>query len=293
MKISTTTRYLHTKGFSKAVLLFCSLLSVSSVQVLSQDLYDLEHSRKYAEYLYSGRQYGLAAEEYERLAFLQPSNTGFRLNLVKSYRLSGNLKSGLARLSQFYGNEIDTMPVQFASEYIKMSLLEDSVNLAETFLERNKTITGRDRNIYGTCVYLLKGDYLKASTLITEFPVNDPLYPAELRSISAHASGMRFKKPFVAGALSAVIPGTGKFYTKNWGDGIFAMVFVFGNAWQAYRGFHEHGSKSALGWTFASLSASFYIGNVFGSVKAARRYNKNLTNDVENKVFDFIHSDSF
>ena len=71
------------------------------------------------------------------------------------------------------------------------------------------------------------------------------------------------------------------------------MLFVAANAWQAYRGFNEHGIKSTYGWTFASLSASFYIGNIFGAVKAAKRYNKNKRNEIDNQVFDFVRSDNF
>ena len=103
----------------------------------------------------------------------------------------------------------------------------------------------------------------------------------------------KFKNPFIAGSFSALIPGTGKFYTGNWGDGVFSMLFIAGNVWQAYRGFNEHGIKSGYGWAFASLSASFYVGNIFGAVKAAKRYNKTRKNDIDNQIFEFVRSDSF
>ena len=97
----------------------------------------------------------------------------------------------------------------------------------------------------------------------------------------------------MAAGFSAIIPGTGKFYTRNWSDGLFSMLFIAGNAWQAYRGFNAHGIKSGYGWAFASLSASFYIGNIIGGAKAAKRYNKNKRNEVDNQVFEFVRSDSF
>ena len=41
------------------------------------------------------------------------------------------------------------------------------------------------------------------------------------------------------------------------------------------------------------LSASFYIGNIFGAVKAARRYNNSKRNEIENQIYEYVRSDSF
>jgi hypothetical protein len=180
-----------------------------------------------------------------------------------------------------------------AKEYLKLQLLSDSLSVAENFLKQNSRISPEDRLVYQSCELLLSSNYSKASLLAKESKGRNPAFPSGIVNLTDKASKIKFKSPFIAGGFSAVIPGTGKYYTKNWADGFFSLLFVAGNAWQSYRGFKEHGIKSGYGWAFASLSASFYIGNIFGSVKAAKRYNKIITNEIDNQVFEFVRSDSF
>jgi hypothetical protein len=180
-----------------------------------------------------------------------------------------------------------------AAEFVKLQMLTDSLSIAEKFLQQNSRLSPEDRLVYQSFNLLLRGDYTKASLFAKESKGRNPAFPSGILNLTDKASKLKFKSPFLAGGFSAIIPGTGKFYTKNWADGFFSMLFVAGNAWQSYRGFKEHGIKSGFGWAFAGLSASFYVGNIFGAVKAAKRYNKNKRNEIDNQVFDFVRSDSF
>jgi hypothetical protein len=288
-----TIRYHQISSSHRAGSYLLFFMLVLPFYCYSQDLYDMENSKKYAEYLYSGRQYKLAAEEYERLVFFDSNNINFKLRLVKSYRLTGDLRSGISHMNSFYGNSNFNMPEPMAIEFVKLQLLSDSLKVVNDFLSRNNTMSLQSKAIYQSCDLLLKGDYKTADLLVKTSVVSNPSFPGSLISLSEAAAKTKFKSPFVAAGFSAIIPGTGKFYTKNWADGIFSILFVAGNAWQSYRGFKEHGIKSAYGWAFGTLSASFYIGNIFGSAKAARRYNLLKRNEIENKTFEIVRSDSF
>lgn len=288
-----TIKFPKTNRVLQVLLISFIIVGLPPPLCLSQDLYNKEHSQQYAEYLSISQQYTLAAEEYERLVYFDTSNVVFKYKLVKSYRLSGDLKSGIKRIYSFYGNSLDTMPQMLATEFVKLQLLTDSLSVAENFIQRKNNLTLENNTVFQSCNLLLSGEYNQASLLVKEAASKNPAFPAGIIKLTDKAAMVKFKSPFIAAGLSAIIPGTGKFYTKNWADGVFAMLFVGGNAWQAYRGFHEHGLKSGYGWAFASLSASFYIGNVFGAVKAARRYNKNKRNEINNKVFEFVRADSF
>jgi len=288
-----TIKFLKTSRVLQVLLISFIIVGLHPPLCLSQDLYNKEHSQQYAEYLSISQQYTLATEEYERLVYFDSSNVGFKYKLVKSYRLSGDLKSGIKRVYSFYGNSLDTMPQMLATEFVKLQLLTDSLSVVEKFLQQNSRLSPEDKLVYQSCNLLLSDDYTKASLLVKEAASKNPAFPAGIIKLTDKAGKVKFKSPFIAAGFSAIIPGTGKFYTKNWADGFFAMLFVGGNAWQAYRGFHEHGLKSGYGWAFASLSASFYIGNVFGAVKAAKRYNKNKRNEIDNQVFEFVRADRF
>ncbi len=259
----------------------------------SQNLYDQQHSQKFAEYLSSSHQYTLAAEEYERLTYFDKSNLGYKYNLLKNYRLSGDLKSGINRVYSFYGRSPDTLPPVIVKEFLKLQLLSDSLTVVSNITSHNNLLSNEDKKVFQCFSLLLSGDYMSAGTLAKGAVETYPSFPPGVYKLATQANSIRFKSTFIAGSFSAIIPGTGKFYTKNWADGVFSMLFVAGSAWQAYRGFHENGSKSAYGWTFASISTSFYIGNIFGSVKAARKYNKDRKNEIKNHIFEFVNSDSY
>ncbi len=293
MAIYTTIKFLKTNRIPLIAIINFLLLGSHPFSCFSQDLYDLQHSQKYAEYLAFSRQYKLAAEEYERLVFFNENNLSFKYNLIKSYRLSGDLSKGIKRVYSFYGSLPDTMPSVLAKEFLKLQLLTDSLAVVESFINRGNTLSAEDKTIFRCYNFLLKGDYKQASLLAKDAAAAYSEFPSDINKLTHTANNIKFKSPLIAGSFSAVIPGTGKFYTKNWADGLISMLFVAGSAWQAYRGFSEHGSKSAYGWTFATISASFYIGNIFGSVKAAGRYNKNKKNEIDNQIFRFVNSDSF
>jgi hypothetical protein len=293
VRIPTIIKFLQTDQALLIIVINLLLFGSIPSACYSQDLYNEVHSQKYAEYLYSSNQYTLAAEEYERLVFFDKNNVSFKYNLIKSYRLSGDLNSGIRRIFAFYGSSPDTMPPVLAEEFIKLQLLKDSLAVAGKFLEGKNKLSTEEKTVFLCYRLLLNGDYNSAGILAKDAASTFYSFPTSVIKLTQKASALKFKSPFIAGSLSTIIPGTGKFYTKNWADGIFSMIFVAGNAWQAYRGFNEHGIKSGYGWTFATLSASFYVGNVFGSVKAARWYNKNIKNEIDNKIFESIHSDSF
>jgi hypothetical protein len=293
VKIFMTIKFLQINWISRIVIINLLFFALPPFFCNSQDLYNLEQSEKYADYLFSSRQHILAAEEYERLIYFDENNITFRYRLIKSYRLSGDLISGIDRIYSFYGNSLNTMPQSLATEYLKLQVLSDSLTNAEEFIQQNITISKESKAVFQTCYLLLDGKYNEANLYARKAANENIPVPSSIVLLTERGAQIKFKSPLLAGSFSAIIPGSGKFYTKNWSDGVFSMLFVASNAFQAYRGFHEHGIKSAYGWTFAGLSASFYIGNIFGSVKAAKRYNIFKKNEIDNQILEFIISDSF
>ena len=287
-----TLKYLQTKNFYRIIISFI-FLALYPTFCYTQNLYDREHSQKYAEYLFSSRQHTLAAEEFERLVYFDRNNISFKYYLVKSYRLSGDLNSGINRIYSFYGSSLDTMPQIMATEFVKLELLSDSLSTVRIFIQQKSRLSQENKTVVQSCDLLLNGDYKQANILAEDASGKNHDFPRDIKILSEKAARIKFKSPVIAAGFSAIIPGTGKFYTKNWTDGVVSMLFVVANGWQAYRGFNDRGVKSGYGWTFASLSASFYIGNIFGAVKAAKRYNKNKKNEIDNQVFDFVRSDNF
>ncbi len=271
----------------KYVKLIILILGVS-LSTQGQNLYDLDHSRAYADFLYQSQQFKLASMEYERLVFMDSANTQFKYRLISSFRNSNQISQGLSRIQGWYPTNIPDTTIY--REYVKLKLLDSRFTHLRLSLNNNAPLSLGERNYYELSSLMLHGKWQTANEFILE--ANDKSWPgfSELSNIHSIQKGIKYKKPGIALALSAVIPGMGKVYSKDWKDGLISFLFVATNAYQSYRGFSKNGIKSAYGWIFGSLALGFYGGNLFGSWKSVKEYNQRsediIYHDVQNSVFD-------
>lgn len=291
VKINIRSEFLKVINNYKFVLLFLFILI--KINLYSQNLYDLDHSAKYASFLYSTNQFKLAAEEYERLVFLDTANTEFKIKLISSYRKSNNLKRGIERIHQIKGGDIYNMNNSLSYEYLALLMRSDSLSGVDDFLKKNVTLSEKKKSVVYACNLLLYGSFRNAGRFIGSEKNDSDKFPVELVGIVSSAKREKFKSPFLAASLSTVIPGTGKVYTGDYLDGLISLLFVAGNTWQSYQGFKKNGIKSASGWIFGGIAAGFYIGNIHGSAKAAKRYNKRKIDETRIQVYDFLDNYNF
>jgi len=256
----------------------------------SQDLYDLQNSKNFASYLLRTRQYSLAAQEFERIVFMSPSDTTAKLELLKSYRLSNQYSIGLSRIEDLFPGNLFDLPKSFTNEYMKLLLLNKDFPIALNLLNTSKALTLENRKDYQLKVLLLDNKWEEAS----EFSINNPGINTsqwrQMKSLIREKQKLKYKSPFLAAGFSAIIPGTGKIYTGNWKDGLFSLLFVGTSAWQSYRGFKKNGVESIYGWIFGIFTIGYYGGNVYGSWKAAKNYNSNLNHDIFHQAENIIYS---
>ncbi|RKY94108.1 MAG: hypothetical protein DRQ13_08615, partial [Ignavibacteriae bacterium] len=99
------------------------------------------------------------------------------------------------------------------------------------------------------------------------------------------------KDPALAGIMSAVIPGSGKMYVGEWGDGIMALVTTGLFAFLAYDNFRAGHNTRA--WIFTGLGAFFYAGNVYGSVAAAQIYNAKIAFEFEDGLNLYLEQNNY
>jgi hypothetical protein len=118
---------------------------------------------------------------------------------------------------------------------------------------------------------MLESKWENANEILILSNKNRPTY----REIINQGLNTKYKSPFTAGVLSAIIPGTGRVYAKDTKDGIISLLFIGSTAFQSYRRFQRNGVKSVGGWIYGGISLGFYIANIYGSVKAVHRFNNN------------------
>lgn len=76
------------------------------------------------------------------------------------------------------------------------------------------------------------------------------------------------KSKWLAGILSASVPGLGKVYAGRKMDGFATFITLAFFGWQAYDGYSHDGPASIKGGIFAASGAGLYVGNIHGSVLA-------------------------
>jgi len=267
-------------------LFFVSIFAFASLHLKSQNLFDIDHTREYANFLFQSRQFQLATEEYERLLFFAPQETSYRLKLIQSYRFSGDYSRGLSHISMFYQDSLRFAPPEMVDEYLKLSLLSKEFNNVVYMAENSLRLSSEKKATYILESYLLSKNWKAAR----EMPGLTTVKDTKLLTFALQSHSIRYKKPALAGILSALIPGLGKVYSGAWKDGLIALIFISGNTWQTIRGFDKKGYDHAYGYIFGSLTLGFYLGNIFGAVKVAKAHNRKLDEKLYQDAEKYIYS---
>ena len=92
---------------------------------------------------------------------------------------------------------------------------------------------------------------------------------AEDRAFLEREATLPRKSPWIAGGLSAIVPGLGRVYLGRWPDGLFSFLVVGVVSSFAAHGFYEDGRSSVRGWILGSTAALLHVGNIYGSAVGA------------------------
>jgi tetratricopeptide (TPR) repeat protein len=122
-----------------------------------------------------------------------------------------------------------------------------------------------------------------------------PEYPGSLRAKEAlglldQYENLPRKSETLAGIMSAVLPGSGYIYAEHYGDGITAFLInalaIAGTVTAVYQ------ENYAVAGIVGGVGLPFYLGNIYGSANAAKKWNLAVRNELRNKIsvtlnFDF------
>lgn len=250
--------------------------------VSAQDLFDLEHTKEYASYLHKTRQYNLAIVELERAVLIEHDNDSLKTVLLDLYTLADRYEDGLKRASVLFP-DLRNLPSQTADIYLSILIKTQSWILADSFVKVNHLLSEEKRKIYEICLAFNKYD-LKYINHFYQY-CDTALYPDlnAYSTIIGDPQQYKLKKPYL-GALYSIVPGMGKFYAKDYKDGIASLLYVSISAFQTYRGFAKRGTSSVYGYIYGGLTLAFYAGNIFGGYKSTKRYNKELKVELAHRA---------
>jgi hypothetical protein len=273
----------------KKLIILSGIILIINFKTDCQNLYDYSNSLKYANYLFQSKQYNYSVIEYERLIFLAPHDTLAKLRLVQSYRFLKDYKNAENWLEIFFPVNKQNVPDDFANEFVKVYLYDHQYKNAFNFLQINNNVIPIKKVEYQVGSLLLECKWNDAKLFADEQAKRIQKSSAfnQLYAIAQKGMAIKYKKPACAAVMSAIIPGSGKLYTRHWKDAIYSFLFVGATSWMAYYSYHNNGltfSSVLLG----TVAGSFYAANIYGSYKSADRYNQKLNDAYKKEVENII-----
>lgn len=249
----------------------------------AQNIYDYEHTKTYSKYLFDSKQFKLASEELERAVFFDKDNDSIKFQLIRSYLLGNEFGMLAKRIDSLFPDQA-TMPRNYAYEYSKALLSSLSISHARKFIDNNHCLTDNDRLYLNLNAGLLDYQWETAQTTFRELKNKNLMLDTRYDDLFYRINSTKYKSPGLAFALSAAVPGMGKVYTNNWKDGLISFIFVGGTTLQAVRGYRNYGKSSGFFIAYSSIATTFYLANLYGSFKSAKKHNEKLRKQIHSAI---------
>lgn len=248
-------------------LLILSFLA-SSLILRSQDLFNYSNSKAFADYLYQTGNFEQATQEYHRVVFMSPQDTSSWVRLIQTYHQTRNYSISLRYIDS--AKLVLKKPGAIFEKLAAYSLIKtNDFDELDFQLKKNK-LEQEDKLFLKASSEVLKGNW---EYFNDHKPMSESSYMKDIFAMAKEAKSNKPKSRFLAGALSAIIPGTGKMYSNKTKDGLFSLILVGVTTWQAYRFIDQKGINNIGSVLFGGFAFGLYSGNIYGSVKAARDHN--------------------
>lgn len=265
------------------------LLSFSIIKAQTEiiDYHSPQNIKKFADHLYCRGDYLRAVEEYESLPLILKNDTiSFKAMLCYSkldlYNLSNEKLLAIPNHSEFrYSSEHLYLVNTFKENPKGLSLEFEEPALSDFSLRRQKLIN---------CSYFFNEDFSFDKNFILS-PFNDDKEIETISMLYDLKINLPYKSPPLAGIFSTIIPGSGKMYVDEWGDGITALLATGLLAFLAYDNFKaDHHTRA---WIFTGLGVFFYAGNIYGSIAAAQIFNARVNFEFREGLNFFLEENNY
>ena len=249
-------------------------------QSYSQDLFNLDNTLNFANYLKNRGDFSFALEEYNRAYFLSPHNKDVQYEILLINRKLGLYNKSLEFIEKLeHSNQINR-EVLFC-----LLKLKDFKRLNFTLNNKNLKLRENDYHFFKTSTFLLEEKWKEANQYILALDADQKnLHTQEYSLIISEKSLFKKKNPYVASVFSILVPGLGKLYTGDKKDALFSFLSICLGAWQATNSFSDSGIYSTSGWIYGGMALFLYSGNIYGSFSSAQKYNDNNQKIINEKI---------
>jgi TM2 domain-containing membrane protein YozV len=282
----------------RAFILMCIILLMRPDGILALTLasdsgqiniFSPENIRKFADYLYCQKDYLRAIEEFEKYLPESPDDT-IKFKIALSYKMIGSFKKAEDLFIEL--SESSLLSDEAKLELFKTRFFSKDYSSLQRLYRDYKAFPKRYnseiRSLYYLSYLFSKDDLPEENVFLNSFPqINRP----QMREFYLRKKYPNYKSPTAAALLSAIIPGAGKFYTKDYGDAVTAFIV---NGLLGYLALDNFQSRHTFrAWVFTGLGIAFYGGNIYGSAASAQIYNAGIDFNFSNELRFYLNKNNY
>ncbi len=261
------------------VILACLQVSAHALTI------DADEQFNYADSLFQGQQYLRAAEEYQRFAFFfkdHPKNRPARFKAGEAFLLAKAPAQAVQILQSLISegkSDPLTMEAFFlqAECHLQLGIPTQAVVQLNNIIALSQDPRVVDRAYYRIAwIHIEMTDWAGAQKAIGRMSAEGRQRHGVGRLDTA-LSGVETipsKSPGLAGTLS-IIPGGGQLYCRRYEDALIAFVLNAGFIWASSDAFNNE--QYGLGGLLSFVGLGFYLGNIYGAVNDAHKFNHQQT----------------
>lgn len=277
---------------AKRLLVKNILLTLSAAVLLSGTSFgqDLERIKGFADHLYNNKDYYRAATEYGRLLFLHPkppygeaARMGLGLSLA-GYEQWDDAVRSLEPLVESGGPYRYTAQSEIGLVYLLTSRYAAARSELNGVVKSSAPYDVRAQAALWTgYAFAKEARWADASRYLSEAS-GEGLEPGRFSGWALTLEGggaLKKKSPKLAGWMSALLPGAGQFYAGEKSNALVAFILNSGFIYLSINAIKN--DQPALGGVLAFFELGWYSGNIYTSIGAAHRHNRNRRKE-------FIHS---
>jgi hypothetical protein len=148
------------------------------------------------------------------------------------------------------------------------------------------------RNYLTAGIYLLQRDTIRyresfAKTNRSFYEISES--SDNLQKISTDLKNHKSRSPVIAGILSGIIPGSGKFYAGKKGEAISAFIATTGLGLVTWENYRKNGLANFRTIAFGTAFAFSYTANIYGAVMTVNIIETEYGENVKNSILFNLH----
>jgi len=243
----------------------------------------------FADYLFCDKDYLRAIDEYEKyLSVFDDDSIQFKIavgySAINDQSNAFKKFSSIKKTSSFYDQSRIEMLKSLYLQKIDSSYFLN----ADLLINSQSPFSNNAYRLKNSSLLLIKNDLPEKENFLIPFENEEK---NNLSNFYDLKNDPPYKSEVWAGIFSAIIPGAGKIYTQEYGDGITAFILTGLFAYLAYTNFdHDHPTRA---WIFTAIGAGFYAGNIYGSVASAQIFNARVNFDFDEGVKLFLEEKNY